>query len=404
MKMKKNLIRACPICEEKSVEVLHTPKFVLPESHPLAGGYDVVCCERCGFVYADTQVSQAEYDRFYANFSKYEDNKTATGSGDSPSDAARLREMAKCIAGFLQNEHARVLDVGCANGGLLGFLKELGYENLCGIDPSPICVENTKRLHKVESHVGSIYTLSQHLGQFDCVIFSHVLEHVQSLAPVMACIGGLLKAGGTVYIEVPDATRYAEFVTAPFQDFNTKHINHFSQQCLQNLCGKFALIALHQGDKVLKVSPQTLYPAIYGFYAKADDGATRQEMRKDEALRAQILAYIARSQGIMDAIEDRLGKLLGESPEVIVWGTGQLTMKLLAETSLAKAKIKAFVDGNPINHGHKLNDVPILAPEQIKIRGLSQPIIVSSLIHHEAIAETIRHRMRLPNRVVFLAG
>ncbi len=72
---KKKSIRKCPICQEENGEILHTQKFVLPEGHPLSNGYDILCCDRCGFVYADTTVSQKDYDIFYAKLSKYEDKK-----------------------------------------------------------------------------------------------------------------------------------------------------------------------------------------------------------------------------------------------------------------------------------------------------------------------------------------
>jgi hypothetical protein len=85
---------------------------------------------------------------------------------------------------------------------------------------------------------------------------------------------------------------------------------------------------------------------------------------------------------------------------VIVWGTGQLVLKLLAETSLAKAQIAAFVDSNPINKGRMLRGVPILAPEQI--RNSPYPIVVTTILHQQEIAEQIR-RMGLPNKIVLLA-
>ncbi|GCA86292.1 hypothetical protein MiHa_04283 [Microcystis aeruginosa NIES-2522] len=53
----------------------------------------------------------------------------------------------------------------------------------------------------------------------------------------------------------------------------------------------------------------------------------------------------------MTDIDLKLQSVLEDAADVIVWGTGQLAMKLLAETSLAKANIVAFVDGNPINQG-----------------------------------------------------
>ena len=67
--------RPCPLCRHTGVEVLHTQHFVLPDRHPLEAGYDVVCCGRCGFVYADTDVPQAAYDAYYAELSKYEDRE-----------------------------------------------------------------------------------------------------------------------------------------------------------------------------------------------------------------------------------------------------------------------------------------------------------------------------------------
>ena len=56
-------------------------------------------------------------------------------------------------------------------------------------------------------------------------------------APVTVAIANLralLQEGGLLYVEVPDARRYAEQVNAPSQDFNCEHINHFSLQCLHN--------------------------------------------------------------------------------------------------------------------------------------------------------------------------
>lgn len=101
----------------------------------------------------------------------------------------------------------------------------------------------------------------------------------------------------------------------------------------------------------------------------------------------------------MDEIDTKLQFVLKEFSQVIVWGAGQLAMKLLAETSLAKASITAFVDGNPINQGKLLFGTPVLGPEQI--RGMEQPIIVTSILHKQSIANIISN-MDIPNRVIFL--
>ena len=189
--MRKTAARCCPICQVSDAEVLHTQNFVLPDGHPLADDYDVMCCEHCGFVYADTVATQKDYERFYAKFSKYEDNKTSTGSGDTPWDAKRLEGTARQIAKTLTNKRERILDIGCANGGLLKCLRKLGFDNLCGIDPSPVCVANTQS-SGIEAHTGSLLQLPEELGGFDFVILSHVLEHVHDLKTAMQTISNAL--------------------------------------------------------------------------------------------------------------------------------------------------------------------------------------------------------------------
>jgi SAM-dependent methyltransferase len=377
---------------------MHTQRFELPDGHPLSQGYNVVNCVACGFVYADTAVSQADYDRFYAEFSKYEDQKNGTGSGENPFDCARLEFTARQLADFLQDPSARILDVGCANGGILRALKDLGYENVCGLDPSPVCVENTRALG-LEAHPGSLFQPFPY-GKFDCVVLSHTLEHVQDVHGAIAWISGMLKPDGkqVTYIEVPDASRYVDFLYAPFQDFNTEHINHFSQVSLKNTMSRAGFEAVETDEKTLTISPNMFYPAIYGFWRKSIDQLI-MEMEPDTWLVMQIGEYIRQSQAILDAIEARLQKILPQAPQVIVWGTGQLAMKLLVETSLGKANIAAFVDNNSINQGKTLRGVKILSPRALA--GLNGPILITTILHQQAIAEQIR-QMGLPNEIIFL--
>ena len=397
--MNKSSLRGCPICRCAAGEVLHTQRFVLPEGHPLADGYDVLCCEACGFVFADTTVSQKEYDEFYRNCSKYQDGQTSTGGGESPWDLQRLRDAATTIAEVVTDRDASILDVGCANGGLLRALQELGFRRLTGLDPSPICAANTRQHAGIRGEAGSLANLPPDFGPFDCVILSHVLEHVQDLRAAIGAVRQLLARKGVVYLEVPDAMRYADYLAAPFQDFNTEHINHFSGTCLANLARCAGLTLDREGDRVIPVAHPIPYPAVYGFFQPRSGPASH--LVHETALRDKILKYIARSRLMMEQIEDRLRPAASSGQELIVWGTGQLALKLLAETSLGSARIAAFVDGNPINHGRLLRGQRILAPEQVA--DLPYPIVITSTLHEEEIVGTIRNRLRLPNRLIRLA-
>jgi len=398
--MKKISLRLCPICSCDLCEVLHTLQFVLPEGNPLQNRYDVVCCKHCGFIYADTTVPQNGYDTFYSKFSKYEDNNTSTGGGETAFDAERLQRTATCIADYLPDRKARIIDIGCATGGLLKSLKAMGYQNLVGIDPSPTCVSRTIANVGAQAFVGSLSSVDDRLGKYDCVVLSHVMEHAKDLQNVVVCIKNLMTESGLAYIEVPDATRYAEYLYAPFQDFNTEHINHFSLISLSNLFSQVRLVSLSQGSITIHTAPGIAYPVIYTIFTHTTTNSHHKgKIFRDTFSLERVKEYIYHSQDLMDKMNARIKMILDEAPEILVWGTGQLAMKLLATTCLKEAKIKAFVDGNPINQGQFINGIEVKAPGQII--GLSYPILITSTLHQAEIEATIRE-CSLPNKIFSL--
>ena len=58
-----------------------------------------------------------------------------------------------------------------------------------------------------------------------------------------------------------------------------------------------------------------------------------------------------------------------------------------------------FVDNNPINQGKVLRNIPIIAPNQLT--EFDTPILITTLLHHQAIAEQIKN-MNLKNEIVLL--
>jgi SAM-dependent methyltransferase len=379
-------LRSCPVCQAARVDVLHHQRFTLPEGHILSDGYDVVCCDTCGFVYADTAAKQADYDRFYAELSGYE-SEVSSGMGLSPQDRQRLEATAAAVAAAVPARDARILDFGCAGGGLIRALQAQGFTNIHGIDPSPACAAQVRAGTGVPAEAGSLFAIPAGLEPFDCIILTHVLEHVEDVQGALTNLVSLLTPDGLLHLEVPDAMRYADFIVAPFQDFNTEHINHFSLTSLDNACARAGLELVGSGEKLLESAPKMPYPAVYGFWRR---GAGAGAIRQDVGLRPRIEEYVRRSRIVMDKYEARISALIHSSPELMVWGTGQLTMKLLNETSLGQARIAAFIDGNPINQGRTLHGVRIVAPDALDV--IDRPILVASTIHYEAISRAIREK------------
>src|SRR5208282_2668417 len=116
-------------------------------------------CGACGASGAAVCHTQRDYDRFYCEWSKYDDPATATGGGLSPYDAARLATTAADIARVLPSRAASILDAGCATGGLLTALREQGFTAVAGLDPSPRCAAACRE-RGFEAYVGSISSSS----------------------------------------------------------------------------------------------------------------------------------------------------------------------------------------------------------------------------------------------------
>jgi 2-polyprenyl-3-methyl-5-hydroxy-6-metoxy-1,4-benzoquinol methylase len=396
----KTVHRPCPICASTSAHRLHHQRFALSPDHPLPAAFDIVECVTCGFVYSDTTANAAAYDRYYADFSKYADQGTSTGGGGDTLDHVRIEATAAEIARHIPDLSARIVDIGCANGGVLGALHARGYSRLLGVDPSPECVANAARLFGIPAQQGWLGAMPSLDGPADFVILSHVLEHVLDLADSIRRTRALLAPDGLVYVEVPDATRYDDCLVAPFQDFNTEHINHFNSASLANLMAAQGFEMVAEGTKTLEAAGGAPYPACFGFFRRRSAARPLDTWRRALEFLPAINRYIKRSNAMLANIDAKLASVC-DGP-VIVWGAGQLTLKLLIETRLGQIDIAAFTDGNPIHHGKMLGGRSIITPENLRHLP-PYPIIVGSLLHHAAIAGRIRRDLALPNPIVVLS-
>jgi Methyltransferase domain len=395
----KNCLRPCPVCGGERGDVLHHQRFAVSDDYPLPDAYDVVICASCGMAYADTPATQADYDKFYATCSIYEQPAGAAAGTTPAEDLARLEQVGALYASHIPCQQARILEVGCANGGLLQVLSRLGFRDLVGVDPSPACVENTRR-GGCESYRGDLAHLPAEIGRFDAVILTAVLEHVLDVKSAISALASVCADDGRIFLEVPDAAGYADCLHAPFQDINTEHINHFCLASLQNLMGQFGFSPVLE-QRLLVPGPSRLMFAALEVGYERRSGQVPRPWIIDSAFRGQMERYIHESRVMMQGIDRQLQSVLASSPEVIIWGTGQLTMKLLCDTALKDAKVAAFVDGNPVNVGKTLRGVPILRPEELENR--SAPIILATLLHTQGIRSRIAS-LGLTNPVVALHG
>lgn len=102
-----------------------------------------------------------------------------------------------------RHPRGRFLDVGCGAGMTVAFAQHLGWDAM-GLEIDPAAVGKARRsgLNILE---GNYAQLSQYEGQFDCIMCSHVLEHVHEPRDMLTKLKDAIKPGGVLLVTLPNA-------------------------------------------------------------------------------------------------------------------------------------------------------------------------------------------------------
>jgi 2-polyprenyl-3-methyl-5-hydroxy-6-metoxy-1,4-benzoquinol methylase len=120
-----------------------------------------------------------------------------------------------------ENKMARILDIGCGNGGFVYFLQSLGYQNSQGIDISKEQIEEAKRLGIQNVEYGDLIRfLKDKKFSYDVIFAKDVIEHFrkEEILDVVSFVFDSLKPEGRFVIQASNAQslfgsmlRYADF-------------------------------------------------------------------------------------------------------------------------------------------------------------------------------------------------
>jgi SAM-dependent methyltransferase len=387
--------RPCPVCRSERSKQLFRQSFAHLSGATLLEGYRVVICEDCGAGFADDIPPQDLFDRYYRDLSKYEG---AAVPETAPVVDRRFRDIAGLIALFIPSTDSRILEIGSAAGGLLRALMDLGFGNVTGADPSPGCVRAARETFGVPGVAATIFSMPAETELCDTLITTGVFEHIRDLEEAVREVRRLIRPGGRVYLEVPDASRYLPQQDAPYQEFSVEHINYFSLTSLKNLMQQrgFATIA---GGHVMRKQHEITCPCVYGVFEPSDRKAALERDTETEPGLAAYIEGCAREDARIRAV---IGQALNPGEQMIVWGTGAHTLRLLATGGLDPATISVFVDSNPKYQRRTLNGIPVVSPAELKTR--TEPILISSCDFQNEIRHQAQQRLGLTNPLILLYG
>lgn len=266
----------------------------------------------------------------------------AFAGGGSVSYRRHLDKIATDIAARFPKTTA-ILEVGCGDGWLLRRLRELGFRNVLGIDPS-----------RSASAAESDYVLSGYFPedlprahrhrQFGLVISRHVLEHIETPRPFVASLVSSLAVDGELWLEVPDLD--STVARNLWSNFYQLHCNYFSSVTLDQMAATAGLRCV--ASELVE---------IFG-------GSLLHKYVRGAALASPAPPRLTQIKTQLDAFRANLDRLVAKIPlGTVGYGAAERTAVTLGFSPSLASALAGLHDGNSL-----LND-RFLAGTDLRIRG-----------------------------------
>ena len=141
------------------------------------------------------------------------------------------------------NAGARLLEVGCGTGAMLGVFRDRSSADVTGIEPDAPRVAMARDLgfNVVQGYYDE--TTAPQLGKFDVIAFADVIEHIADPAPVLLLARQFLNPGGYILASVPNVTHWSirlemfhgRFNYQPTGLMDATHLRWYTESTLKQL-------------------------------------------------------------------------------------------------------------------------------------------------------------------------
>ena len=228
----------CPLCSSSRIFQSVVTTHVYGDK---TGKRAFFHCEKCDVRYQFPGLTEDEEKQFYvAEFELFMADRTGEKGGWNnakdhiyANEDSRLRRMKFLNSHLIGNSD--ILEIGCSSGFMLWPLKKLGHQCF-GVEPSGlfsdfVSSQGIDVYHSVEELENSEVDI-----QFDLILHFFVLEHISTPLSFLQKQLTLLKPGGKIIFEVPNAADplYSVYNISAFERFywSVAHPWYFSEESL----------------------------------------------------------------------------------------------------------------------------------------------------------------------------
>jgi 2-polyprenyl-3-methyl-5-hydroxy-6-metoxy-1,4-benzoquinol methylase len=231
------LISSCVICGSNQFN----PYLSCKDSFLSGEIFNIQQCKECGFLFTNPRPLSADLGKYYQSSEYISHSNAKRGIFNQVYQLIRRYTLSKkfhLIKKYAKGNH--ILDVGCATGEFLNYMKSKGW-NTTGVEPD----EQVRQIAKETYHL-NIYDESQvpimKDESFDVITLWHVLEHVADLSGRMKDLNRILKPGGILIIAVPNSNSPdADIYKENWAAYDVpRHLYHFSEKSMKMLLDKFS--------------------------------------------------------------------------------------------------------------------------------------------------------------------
>jgi ubiquinone/menaquinone biosynthesis C-methylase UbiE/glycosyltransferase involved in cell wall biosynthesis len=389
---------ACPCCQFEDSEELLKLNCGNIDGSTLYSTLKLRVCLRCGHAYNDLAPEEISGLEEYYNieYAPANLNSVVTG-GDRPGSAdlltiGRYDNLFRMLSAHVSHDD-NILDVGCALGGFLDYLRQKGFTKLFGVDSTPTYVHHAKESMQFTIKFGNAEKLPFTENMFKVAVIEQVLEHLVHPAKAFREAFRVLKDGGLFCIGVPDASRYAEY---NFFDFYwvllREHIQHFDIENLSLLAKRegFELVEYIRNDHAI-MSSKMIMPNLCALFRKCDSSPTKKYQEIPTKALHELLKNYAKQESSRLEDKQRVFKILAEGNRpVYVWGIGREFLYLYEAAGLKKCNIAGLIDMNPSRQGSSIDGICVGSPDQLCKAGPNATVLITAFAHTDSIRMSLK--------------